>query len=178
MINEKTVLKKLKLIIGEIIKESEISILEIEGGFILEIPVKYNQLADTGRMVKEERRQFVYVTYGRKTKDGKDLFQVFTICAPDNPEFYRNALFLNMDLPLGAFTISKVEIICENLKRKLLTIPSGAIPITEFEEKEYFVIVDTCLAKEANTKKIKTSVMSIAAAGDQLEKILVGMDIS
>lgn len=149
---EVTVLVKLRKMIDEISEGKDYEIEEIEGGVIVDIPVVYKP--EDSEEAEEVRRQYVYVTANRKSGHGEDMYQVFTICAPEDERFYKSALLLNMNLPFGAIAISEVE------------------------DKNYFVLVDTYLVSDVSTKELEMSILSLAKAGDRIEKILVGDDLS
>jgi len=147
-------MERLKKMIEEISKGQDYELEEIEDGFILDIPVIYRSDEGDKSQGEEVRRQFVYITANRKSSEGEDMYQVFTICAPEDERFYRSALLLNMNLPFGAIAISEVE------------------------GKNYFVLVDTYLVNDVTQKELEMSILTLAKAGDRIEKILVGDDVS
>jgi hypothetical protein len=167
--------KKLSKIVREIVEDTDIEIREINRGYVLDIPVEYKSVSAPSGV--EMRHQFVFVTVGRKTPGGRDIYQIFTICAPETKNFYRTALMLNMNLPFGAFAISDVEAATELLSRDLQYMPSGAVPITEVEEQKYFVMVDTYCVDTVNTEQIEASVLAAARAGDRLERLMMSEDL-
>ncbi len=148
------IIGKLRGMIQEISRDEDYDVEKIEDGFIMDIPVLYKSEECESDTCEEVRRQFVYITANRKSGDGEDMYQVFTICAPEDERFYKSALLLNMNLPFGAIAISQVE------------------------GKSYFVLVDTYLVSDVSTKEMELSILSLAKAGDRIEKILVGDDLS
>lgn len=167
---------KLRAVLENFVSERKIPIEEIEGGYVLDIPVEYDKFPDEkidedldtltyDNVMKtnlppgvpydmEKRKQYVYVTANRKGLQGEELYQIFTICAPENESFYRSALLTNMNLPFGAIALSEVE------------------------GENYFVLVDTYLAESVSEKELLISIMTLAKAGDKMEKLLIGLDIS
>ncbi len=143
---ENPYLEKLKDVIYKIVEGKDIPVEEIEGGFVLDVPVEYED--------EPLRRQFVYVTSNRETTQGEEVYQVFTICAPEDERFYKSALMLNM------------------------TLPFGAIALAEVEGKNHFVIVDTYLAKDVTQAELENSIITLAEAGDKMEKVMIGEDVS
>ncbi|MFP4496706.1 MAG: hypothetical protein ACLFQV_00740 [Vulcanimicrobiota bacterium] len=150
-LTETKILDKLKKIVDLIVSNKDIFVEKIENGFALDIPVVYELSTEEGQA--EMRRQFVYITATRESHEGDEMYQIFTICAPEDERFYSSALMLNMNLPFGAIAISEVE------------------------GKNYFVLVDTYLAKNCTTSEIEKSVLTLAEAGDRMEKMLVGLDL-
>ena len=69
-----------------ITKGTNIEKKEIEDGFVLDVPVEWDP-ADKSTV---KRRQFVFLTSGRKSPGGRDIVQVFTICAPEYVNFYKS----------------------------------------------------------------------------------------
>lgn len=163
-------LTRIKNILYPFCAEKQIEISEIESGFVLDVPVEYEILVEgqydkdldsvteevkpTSQTASETRKQFVYVTLNRKGLENEDILQIFTICAPEEERFYKSALLLNMNLPFGAFAISQVE------------------------DQNYFVLVDTYLVDSITEKELLTSIMALAKSGDKLEKMLVGEDLA
>lgn len=147
-------LKELKALIDqfEILKDYDIQ--EIDGGFVVDLPVVYDLLDENEEAVEEVRRQFVYLTANRTSTEGDPIFQVFTICAPEDEQFYKSALLLNMNMPFGAVAISEIE------------------------GENHFVLIDTYLVDSVTPKELEASAIALARAGDRMEKILVGEDIS
>ena len=136
--------------IDQITANKNITVVKIRDGFVLDIPITYRP--DEGRR-DCNRKQFVYVTTNRESPDGGDLFQVFTICAPDEERFYRSALILNMNIPFGAIAISNVDGI------------------------NYFVLVDTYLVEEVSVHELEASIHTLACCGDRIEEVLIGVDL-
>lgn len=151
---QKDMILKLKGMIEEISADEDYDVETIDDGFIMDIPVLYRPEESETDECEEVRRQFVYITANRKSGDGEEMYQVFTICAPEDERFYKSALLLNMNLPFGAIAVSEVE------------------------GKSYFVLVDTYLVTDVTTKELELSILSLAKAGDRIEKILVGDDVS
>ncbi|MCE1246717.1 MAG: hypothetical protein LWY06_08745 [Firmicutes bacterium] len=169
--------KNLLAIIREIVDDSDIEIREINRGYALDIPVEYPCTCGDCPKGVEIRHQFVFVTYGRKTPGGRDIYQIFTICAPETKDFYRSALMLNMNLPFGAFAVADVEFATELLSRDLQYMPAGTVPVTEVDERKYFVMVDTYCVDMVTVDQMRASIMTAARAGDRLEKLMVGEDL-
>ncbi|MFP4497100.1 MAG: hypothetical protein ACLFQV_02720 [Vulcanimicrobiota bacterium] len=167
--------KKLDIMIRMLTEGVDIQSSPIENGYILDIPVKC--ISNNEKPIKI-RRQFVYVTYGRQSPDGEELYQVFTVCGPAQPRLYKLALQLNMEISMGALAVSKVNVMEQNLKRSPQVIPQGIKPTITTGQANYFVIVDTYLVDEINIEKLKTALTSIASSGDKFEKMLVGKDIN
>jgi len=165
--------EKLKKILEEVTKYGGIELSEIESGFALDIPVNYEIFPDRKEVLIEEsysalaekkdgtklpdsiieqRRQFVYIAVELGPND-EFIYQVFTLCGPENEKFYKSALLMNMSLPFGAFAISKVEGV------------------------EHFVLVDTYLVDTIAPEELSMSILSIARAGDRMEKLLFEEDL-
>lgn len=165
--------KKLKELIDRIIPGTRIEVREMDSGYVLDVPVEFDPF-DTSKVI---RRQFVFVNAGRKTPGGRDIYQVFTICSPETKKFYRNALMLNMNLPFGAFAIAEVDVKEDNSSRDLTAMPEGEIPLVRMKKEKHFVLVDTYLISEVDVQEMAASVMTMARAGDRLEKMVVGSDL-
>ncbi len=154
-----------------------IDVTEIDGGFVLDIPIEYEILEGSGENIIEDfdefcrskkqdnpniiiesiierRGQYVYVTADHRGPLQEYIYQVFTICGPEDERFYRSALMINMNLPFGAFAISQIE------------------------GKSSYVLVDTYLAEKVSDEELEQSIISVARAGDRTEKLLVGEDIA
>ncbi|MCD4784253.1 MAG: hypothetical protein K8T10_10580 [Candidatus Eremiobacteraeota bacterium] len=169
--------KKLAKIISQFSEKREMNVGEIEDGFVLDIPVEYKSIAKHLLPGKEVRHQFVFVTGNRKMSNGKEIYQIFTVCAPEEDTFYRNALFLNANLTFGAFAIADVETISSDLKREVLCLPTGEVRVAQVKKEKCFVLVDTYMVSEADAIQMEASIMTIAKAGDKLEKMLMKEDI-
>ncbi|MCD4784254.1 MAG: YbjN domain-containing protein [Candidatus Eremiobacteraeota bacterium] len=169
--------QKLTEIVQEFAGKNQYEISEIDDGFVLDIPVEYEVFEDEEDIIDdldsletelpmdieipdnikskiEHRRQFVYVTGYHKGPDNEDMFQVFTVCAPDDERFYKSALLLNMNLPFGAIALSNVE------------------------GETYFVLVDTYLAESVTAEELNASISTLARAGDKMERMLIGDDLA
>lgn len=169
-------LEKLRDLLEGFFNDENVQVTEIEDGFVLDIPVEYDKFPDEeidedldsvthdeifeeelekeDLSITESRKQYVYVTVNRKGLQDEEIIQVFTICAPEEEDFYQSALMLNMTLPFGAIAISKVD------------------------DKNYFVLVDTYLVGSVTKKEMAISIMSLAKAGDKMERFLVGEDVA
>jgi len=168
---------KLKEIISQFADKRQMDVGEFEDGFVLDVPIEYESTKGEVLGEKEIRHQFIFITYNRKTPDGKDIYQIFTVCALEETRFYRNALFLNANLPFGAFAIAQVETVARDLKRELVCLPTGGVRIAEVTKQNCFVLVDTYLVSEADSVQMEASVVTVARAGDKLEKMLMKEDI-
>jgi hypothetical protein len=145
--------KKLGEMVKEIALNRKYHLEEIENGYVVDVPVLYSpEECESGEA--ETRQQFVYLTANRTNEEGEQLFQIFTICAPEDERFYKSAMLLNMNLPFGAFAIAEVEGV------------------------NYFVLVDTYHVKEVSIGEMEKSIMTLANAGDRMERMLIGDDIS
>jgi hypothetical protein len=145
---------RLLSLVEEIAAARSLEVIRIDEGFVFDVPVfspAPGKKKKKGR--KARRRQFVYVSADRKSMDGRDMFQVFTICAPAERRLYRNVLLLNMNIPFGAIAIYKIK------------------------ERNYFVMVDTYLVEEVSRKSLENSIMTLAQCGDRVEEILMGTDV-
>lgn len=154
-----------------------VDVTEIDGGFVLDIPIEYEILEGSGENIIEDfdefclskkqdnpnisiesiierRGQYVYITADHRGPLQERIFQVFTICGPEDERFYRSALMINMNLPFGAFALSQIE------------------------GKSCYVLVDTYLADKVSDEELEQSVISVARAGDRTEKLLVGEDVA
>lgn len=169
--------KNLFKIVREIVDDTDIEIREINRGYVLDVPVEYECNCGKCPSGIETRHQFVFVTVGRKTPGGRDIYQVFTICAPETKNFYRTALMLNMNLPFGAFALSDVEAVTDLVSRDLKYLPAGTVPINQIDEQKYFVMVDTCCVDTVSNEQLKASILTAARAGDRLERLMVGEDL-
>lgn len=145
-------LEKLKQLVEEFNRENNYNVQKLENGYVIDIPLEYESLGEEEE--EEKRAQFVYVTANRESYERDDVIQVFTVCAPENERFYKSALLLNMNLPFGAIAISEVE------------------------GKNHFVIVDTYLVSEVTAAELEKSILSLAKAGDQMEKVMISQDVS
>lgn len=170
--------KKLELIVEYIAKEYYVNYVKISNGYVLDIPVEYIHVNSLNEEVREERRQFVYLTWGRKSPTGEDLFQVFSICGPVNENLYRSALMLNQHLTFGSYAVARVEVLTEDIERKFRTMPRNVNIKEESKDTLYFVVVDTYIAAHADVKQIRHSAFAMAKAGDKMERMLIGKDIS
>ena len=169
--------EKLKLFVDKYSKTRGIEATEIDGGYVLDIPVEYEILEGGGENIIEDfdefcikkkqenpdipiestierRGQYVYVTADHRGPLEEDIYQIFTVCGPEDEKFYKSALMINMNLPFGAFAVSQVE------------------------DKSYFVLVDTYLAGEVSDEELESSIIALARAGDKTEKLLVGDDVA
>ena len=96
------------------------------------------------------RKQKVIVSFSAKDDDGAPLVTLQSICAPENPKLYREALKMNARLPYGAVGVARVD------------------------GQGYFVLVDTQLARSAQPVELRKSIMTLAAKADAIEKNLTG----
>lgn len=170
-------MERLRSFVDNYSKVKGIEVTEIDGGFVLDIPIEYEILEGSGENIIEDfeefclskkqdnpnisietiierRGQYVYVTADHRGPLQEHIFQVFTICGPEDERFYRSALMINMNLPFGAFALSQIE------------------------GKSSYVLVDTYLAEKVSDEELEQSIISVARAGDRTEKMLVGEDIA
>lgn len=176
-INEFDPLERLGLFAKKYSEKYGVDVTSIDGGFVLDIPIEFEILEGSGENIIEDfeefcrcrkqdnpnisiesiierRGQYVYITADHRGPLQEHIYQIFTICGPEDEKFYRSALMINMNLPFGAFAVSQIE------------------------GKSSFVLVDTYLAEKVSDEELEQSIISVARAGDRTEKLLVGDDIS
>ena len=98
------------------------------------------------------RSQRVRVDFGVKDSEGEPLVRLYTPCGKAGEERYEWALRNNMNLPYGAIAIARIE------------------------GERYFVMVNTYLRATVDPEDISKTLMTLAAKGDAVEKILTGED--
>jgi len=100
------------------------------------------------------RTQKVTISFHLKDTAGSHLIAMHTVCAPADPQLYKQALKMNLKIPYGAVGIASVR------------------------GKDHFVLTDTQLARTAQPLEIRKSVLTIAQKADAIEEELTGQDVT
>ena len=99
----------------------------------------------------KKRRQRVYIMR-YKSKDGRDMVRVFTMCGRANKDYEHLALQLNRKFSHAALALQK------------------------WKDEDYLVLVNNILRQEATPDMIKRCVKEMAYYGDWLEEKIEGTD--
>lgn len=100
----------------------------------------------------DNRTQKVLVKFDKRDKDYNQLIVIWSIGGVIDSNYYEWALKQNSEIGYGAIGISQVG------------------------GKDYFVVVDTQLARTADPEEIGRAIVEVATKGDWLEKQLTGKD--
>ena len=98
-----------------------------------------------------KRRQRVYIMR-YKSKDGRDMVRIFTMCGKANKDYEHLALQLNRKFSHAAFAIQK------------------------WKDEDYLVLVNNILRQEVTPDMVKRCVKEMAYYGDWLEEKIEGTD--
>ena len=98
------------------------------------------------------RRQRVYVEERDSELTGEPLVHIFSPCAPVDEEFLRRALELNAE------------------------VQHGALAIEELDGRSYFVMRNAYPRATCDPAEVRSSVLSIAEAADEVERSLLEDD--
>ena len=99
------------------------------------------------------RKQKVTVAFDARDREGSHLITIHSVCCPADPKAYERALHINAKLPYGAVALATVK------------------------GEDHFVLVDTQLARTAQAKEIRKSVMTVARKADAIEEWLTSEDV-
>lgn len=99
-----------------------------------------------------DRSQKIYIDFGRKDPDGRDILMIYTLCGRPSPERYRWALDANARLSYGALALAKVD------------------------NEEMLALVETRVVRAIRPDTLAASLRYVAEAGDRIERELGASD--
>jgi len=98
-----------------------------------------------------KRRQRVYIMR-YKSKDGRDMVRIFTMCGKANKDYEHLALQLNRKFSHAAFAVQK------------------------WKDADFLILVNNILRQEATPDMVKRCIKEMAYYGDWLEEKIEGTD--